>query len=197
MKVEDMSQHFGSVIALTTVLFSVACGLPYEQDVQEVADRYAFRHKEDCQSWLYSAQTGFRYCASPPVVLATIEDDAPGFEGMDDGPTDLASLSERGEVVYAQLCSTCHQAEGQGMAGQFPPLAGSGDYYGDAQNHAKIIVHGLQGLIVVQGQEYNGVMAEHGSKLTDYDIAAVATYERNSWGNADGIVVPADVAAVR
>jgi mono/diheme cytochrome c family protein len=83
------------------------------------------------------------------------------------------------------------------MAGQFPPLAGSGDYYGDAQNHAKIIVHGLQGLIVVQGQEYNGVMAEHGSKLTDYDIAAVATYERNSWGNADGIVVPADVAAVR
>ena len=192
-----MSLHFSSLIAMASILFSAGCSLPYEQDAPAVAERYAFRHKTECQSWLYSAQTGFRYCASPPVELAPLEDDSPGFEGMDDGPTDLAALSERGEVVYAQLCSTCHQAEGEGMAGQFPPLAGSGDYYGDAQNHAKIIVHGLQGPIVVQGQEYNGVMAEHGSKLSDYDIAAVATYERNSWGNADGIVLPADVAAVR
>jgi len=57
-------------------------------------------------------------------------------------------------------------------------------------------VHGLQGEIVVLGTTYNSAMPPQGT-LSDYDIAAVATYERHSWGNNDGIVLPADVAAVR
>lgn len=192
-----MSHQFASIIALGFTLVASACSLPYEQDVEEVAKRYSYRYKESCQSWLYSAQTGFRYCASPAITLAGPGDGAPSFESMEDGPTDMASLVERGQVVYSQLCVTCHQSEGQGMDGQFPPLAGSGEFYGDAQNHAGIIVHGLQGAIVVQGQNYNGVMVEHGSKLTDYDIAAVATFERQSWGNNDGLVLPTNVAAAR
>ena len=115
---------------------------------------------------------------------------------MEEGPTDMASLKERGEVIYNQFCKTCHQADGNGTPGAFPPLAGSGDYYGDAQNHARIIIEGLSGPIEVQGQSYNGIMVPH-DHLTDYDIAAVATFERNSWGNADGIVLPEDVAAAR
>jgi mono/diheme cytochrome c family protein len=82
------------------------------------------------------------------------------------------------------------------VAGAFPPLAGSGGYYGSPENHARIIVHGLQGSIVVQGVTYNGAMPAQG-QLSDYDIAAVATYERSSWGNNDGIVMPEDVARVR
>ena len=102
----------------------------------------------------------------------------------------------RGEVVYGQVCAACHQGTGLGVAGAFPPLAGAGEYYGDPQNHARIIVHGLQGEIVVLGTTYNGAMPPQGS-LSDYDIAAVATYERHSWGNNDGIVLPDDVKAVR
>lgn len=196
-----MSQKLLIALPVFSLLFATACAdvqlLEQDRDAAEVAERYSFRYFGECQSWLYSSKTGYRYCASPAVTLASGGDTGPSFETMEDGPTDLAALNERGEVVYKQLCSTCHQGDGQGMAGQFPPLAGSGDYYGNAQNHARIIVHGLQGPIVVQGVDYNGVMAEHGSKLSDYDIAAVATYERHAWGNNDGIVMPDDVAAVR
>ena len=90
----------------------------------------------------------------------------------------------------------CHQADGKGLPGSFPPLAGAGEYYGDPQNHARIIVHGLQGEIEVLGVKYNGAMPAQGN-LSDYDIAAVATYVRNAWGNDDGIVTPEDVQAVR
>ncbi|MCH2119344.1 MAG: cytochrome c [Pirellulales bacterium] len=189
-----MSHKFVSAISLLS--FLTACGLPYEQDIAEVGERYSFRYNGECSSWLYSAQTGFMYCASPAIDLPTGDGGGSGYDGMEDGPTDLASLSERGEVIYNQVCKTCHQADGAGTPGAFPPLAGSGEYYGDAQNHARIIIHGLSGPIVVQGQDYNGVMTPH-DYLTDYDVAAVATYERNSWGNADGIVLPSDAAAAR
>ena len=189
-----MSQKFVSTISLGPYS-PAACGLPYEQDIQQVGERYTFRYNGECSSWLYSARTGYKYCASPAIDLPSEIGDAPEFEGMEEGPEDMASLIERGEVIYTQYCQVCHQADGKGSAA-FPPLAGSGDYYGSAQNHAKIIVHGLNGEIVVQGVTYNGAMAPHGH-LTDYDIAAVATFERNSWGNEDGIVLPTDVAAVR
>ena len=68
---------------------------------------------------------------------------------------------------------------------------------GDAANHARIIVHGLSGPIEVQGVAYNGSMPPQGGQLSDYDIAAVATYERHAWGNNDGIVTPDVVASVR
>lgn len=102
----------------------------------------------------------------------------------------------RGADVYAKICAPCHQATGKGIPGAFPPLAGSGAFYGSPQKHAGIIINGLSGPITVQGQAFNGAMPPQGS-LSDLDIAAVATYVRNSWGNADGIVTPADVAAAR
>ena len=191
-----MSHKFVSAISIAALSVLTACGLPYEQDIAEVGERYTFRYNGECSSWLYSSQTGFRYCASPAISFPTASGAGPAFEGMEEGPTDMASLKERGEVIYNQFCKTCHQADGNGTPGAFPPLAGSGDYYGDAQNHARIIIEGLSGPIEVQGQSYNGIMVPH-DHLTDYDIAAVATFERNSWGNADGIVLPEDVAAAR
>jgi mono/diheme cytochrome c family protein len=102
-----------------------------------------------------------------------------------------------GKEVYTRVCAACHQASGDGLAGVFPPLAGAGGYYGDAQNMAKIIVHGLNGEIVVKGQTYNGVMPAQGVLLSDEEIAAVATFVRTNFGNDDGPVTVADVAAVR
>ncbi len=166
------------------------------RDVDEVNARYPHKYKEGtCASWLHSAKTGHKYCASP-AFAAAVEMPPQAVEKVDETKVDKASLVARGEVVYGQVCSACHQANGQGVPGAFPPLAGAGEFYGDAQNHAKIIVHGLQGEIVVLGATYNSAMPPQGT-LSDYDIAAVATYERHSWGNNDGIVLPADVAAVR
>lgn len=166
------------------------------RDVDEINARYPHKYKEGtCSSWLHSASTGHKYCGSP-AFAAKVDIPQQAAPAVDETAIDKASLMARGEVVYGQVCAACHQGNGMGVAGAFPPLAGAGEFYGDAQNHAKIIVHGLQGEIVVLGTTYNSAMPPQGA-LSDYDIAAVATYERHSWGNDDGLVLPADVAAVR
>lgn len=93
-----------------------------------------------------------------------------------------------GKKVFTQNCAVCHQPNGQGVPGQFPPLAGSEwvlakeGWHGD--NHiVKIVINGLQGVVQVKGQNYNSVMAPWGKVLKDEQIAAVLTYVRNEWGN--------------
>ena len=68
---------------------------------------------------------------------------------------------------------------------------------GDCQKHAGMVINGLNGEIVVDGVTYNGVMTPQGELLDDLKIAAVLTYERNSWGNDFGDCSPADVAKAR
>ncbi len=101
-----------------------------------------------------------------------------------------------GQALFAGTCSTCHQADGKGMAGVFPPLAGS-DYL--AKGNAALIgvvLNGLTGPVTVNGQDYNSVMPPM-SQLTDDEIANILTYVQNSWGNAGGQVSKEEVAAVR
>lgn len=187
---------------LTLALVTTGCGHSFTQDPTEILARYPHRVRSgDCSSWLTSAQTGHPYCASPAFnvhvdpPLAAPGTAAPDpTQGLD--PTDQAAMIAAGETLYGDNCAVCHQANGQGLAGSFPPLAGAGSYYGSAQNHARIIVHGLSGPIVVSGVSYNGAMPPQGN-LSDLTIAAIATYERNAWGNSDGMVTPEDVAAVR
>jgi mono/diheme cytochrome c family protein len=185
-------------IALLTTVAALAlsgCSRPRQGDIAAIAEHHPHRHAGPCHSWLHSHKTGFRYCASPPIEVEL--DIEPKFEAPpEDGPVTQAALMERGEKVYGNVCAACHQANGQGLGETYPPLAGSGGYYGDAQNMSRIIVHGLNGEIVVQGKTYNGAMPPQGH-LTDYEIAAAATFVRNSWGNDDGMVTPEDVAAVR
>lgn len=108
----------------------------------------------------------------------------------------LAGLSEFGEKVYGARCAQCHQGDGQGNGG-YPPLAGSTDFFGDAVNHARIVVHGMANIpIVVQGQAYSGNMPAQ-KDLTDTELAGVLTYVRNAWGNEAGLVLPEDVAEAR
>jgi mono/diheme cytochrome c family protein len=188
-----------------TVLFlaSLGCQLrPYDRDPQEINARYALKFKEPCSVWLTSPATGYKYCSSPaftveaPGAAAFAPKPAAAFASVADGPTDEAALKAHGEKVYGAICASCHQPNGTGVAGAFPPLVAAGSFYGSAENHARIIVHGLSGAIVVNGVNYNGAMPAQG-QLSDYDIAAVATFERTSWGNNDGIVMPEDVARVR
>lgn len=109
-------------------------------------------------------------------------------------------LMEKGKEVYlnsALACKTCHQEDGKGQAGVFPPLVGQKDHMGDCVKHAAIVIYGMSGELVVDGVTYNGVMTPQGTMLNDLEIAAVTSYERNSWGNDYGWCSPADAAAAR
>jgi len=121
-------------------------------------------------------------------------------------PTWLAAQIDSGKEIYMKaapgggLCFTCHQPNGQGISGQFPPLAGSDWVLGEKERLIKISIHGLMGEIEVNGVKYNNVMAPPGippGSLTDKQIADVLTYIRNEWGNSASAVSPEEVATVR
>ncbi len=108
----------------------------------------------------------------------------------------LEERIEAGKKLYATHCSACHQPEGQGLAGAFPPLAGS-DYLAEGPAPAiKAVIAGLSGPITVNGVEYNSVMPAL-AYLSDSDVADVVTFVINSWGNPGGEVNAAEVAAAR
>jgi cytochrome c oxidase subunit 2 len=120
-------------------------------------------------------------------------------------------LMAHGEKVYTTTCAACHQATGTGVPGVFPPLAAGHPFaasdallkplrergfldesgkvvMGPLEDHIQIVLHGIPG----------SAMQAFGGQLNDADLAAVITYERNSFGNTTGDVVqPADVAAAR
>jgi mono/diheme cytochrome c family protein len=93
-------------------------------------------------------------------------------------------------------CMACHQADGRGVAGNYPPLDGSRFVSGRPDVLAALLLHGLQGQVTVEGETFNGVMPSW-SHLDDDQIAAVMTYVRSSWSNQAPAVAPEVVAAVR
>ena len=120
-----------------------------------------------------------------------------GGGGVAKGPPDPMVVGKR---LFTANCVACHQATGQGVAGQFPTLVGSewvlgGDWHGD--NHlVKILLHGLQGPIQVKGNTYNGAMPPW-KQLKDDQIAMILTYIRNEWGNSAPPITAEQVAKVR
>ncbi|HEU4844773.1 MAG TPA: copper-containing nitrite reductase [Burkholderiaceae bacterium] len=85
-----------------------------------------------------------------------------------------APLQARGKAVYDSTCAACHQADGKGVAGVFPPLANS-DYFQQRPDEvASIVLHGRGGEIVVNGEHYNGAMPPQ--DLSDDDVTAVINY---------------------
>ncbi|MCD1610057.1 cytochrome c oxidase subunit II [Stutzerimonas kunmingensis] len=96
----------------------------------------------------------------------------------------LAELTERGEKIYQTSCASCHQVGGEGIPPMFPALKGSAIATGDIEAHINIVVNGKPGT----------AMAAFGKQLSEVDLAAVITYERNAWGNETGeMVTPKDV----
>jgi mono/diheme cytochrome c family protein len=90
-----------------------------------------------------------------------------------------------GKWVYEKNCQTCHQADGQSLALLIPPLAGSDFLVKHKERIPCIIKHGLEETIVVNGQEYSGIM--YGIKgISDVDITNVINYVNNSFGNKNG-----------
>lgn len=100
-----------------------------------------------------------------------------------------------GRRTYSS-CAACHQTDGQGVAGAYPPLKGAEWVTGDPRILARILLHGLQGPISVRGTNYSGAMPAW-SSLSSEELAGVMTYIRNSWGNEAGEVSATLVADVR
>ena len=186
------------------VLLAACDAIP--EDSKFVQGRYLGHHGAPCPSWVTSTVSGRVYCSSPhrpydttPAYVAArpvVNDSA--FVGFDTkSPEDQkALLVAEGEKVYANNCVACHQALGTGMAGNFPPLANDPLVTtGTPEEHVAIILKGLSGK-EIGGVVYPGAMASFAT-LTDNQVAAVATYERSSWGNAASVILPAQVAAVR
>jgi mono/diheme cytochrome c family protein len=86
-----------------------------------------------------------------------------------------------GAKLYAQNCAGCHQAQGQGVPGAFPPLAKNPELFND-DYPALVVLFGLQGPIEVNGQKINSAMPPFGH-LSDAEIAAIVNYVRGAWGN--------------
>ena len=101
-----------------------------------------------------------------------------------------------GQVLFAGTCSTCHQPDGKGMEGVFPPLAGSDYIKANPKRLPEIILHGMVGPVKVNGKDYNSNMPPM-SQLTDDEVANIGTYVLNSWGNPGGQVTKAEAAAAR
>jgi len=109
--------------------------------------------------------------------------------------TSKAERVELGKQIYSQTCFACHQGEGQGIAGAFPPLAKSDYLNADVDRAIGIMLHGKTGEITVNGEKYNSVMTAQ--TLTDEEAANVLTYIYNSWDNNGTEVTPADVMRVK
>jgi mono/diheme cytochrome c family protein len=104
---------------------------------------------------------------SPVFVFASLQDGLP------------ASV-ERGKIVYESNCVSCHMADGKGLEGAFPPLAGT-KRLTDKARLVKIVVNGTSGPMEVNGTTYDMEMMP--LNLSDKEIMDVLNYVRNSWGN--------------
>jgi cytochrome c oxidase cbb3-type subunit II len=105
--------------------------------------------------------------------------------------------ASRGQALYATYCAACHQANGEGVPGQFPPLKGSSAVNRpDATKHIDVVLNGLQGARV-SGITYTNPMPAYGATLNDADVAAIVDYERGAWGNHGLLITPAQVAGER
>lgn len=111
-------------------------------------------------------------------------------------PIVAAPATFDGAAVFASRCASCHQANGQGLPGAFPPLAGSPYVTHASAPIVDILLRGLDGPVTVGGQPFNGVMPSFAT-ASDAELAAVISYVRGAFGNAADAVDEATVAHAR
>ncbi|MDI1319228.1 MAG: copper-containing nitrite reductase [bacterium] len=104
---------------------------------------------------------------------------------------------EKGKQVYMGLCFACHQPDGKGLPGAFPPLAGSDYLLADRERAIRTVLKGQTGPITVNGVIINSAMPPQEAVLTDQQIADVLTYVYNSWGNKGDAFTRDDVKSIR
>lgn len=148
----------------------------------------------------YAAQTW-----SPPDEMASSPTYAAwsGEPGRDAGTGRAAgegpgtAAAGTGAALYRTSCASCHQTNGQGVEGAFPPLAGDPVVTAeDPTRHVEIVLFGLQGE-AIEGVAYPTPMPAWAEQLSNEEVAAVVNHERTSWGNDAPTVTAAEVAEIR
>jgi mono/diheme cytochrome c family protein len=119
-----------------------------------------------------------------------------GPDNINIASTGFQAEKSEGNQQYIKHCLQCHQTDGKGVRGMFPPLAGNEKIKGPATDIIKIVLFGLEGPLTVNERDYNQPMPPQ-AYLTDKQIADILSYIRNSWGNLASNVTPADVGKVR
>jgi len=104
---------------------------------------------------------------------------------------DKKKIMKYGKKLYTTNCSACHQMNGAGIPGAFPPLAKSDFIKNDEKVVFSSILLGNKGKMTVNGVDYNGVMPP--VKMNNKEIAAVTTFIMNSWGNKGKVYSPKQV----
>lgn len=103
---------------------------------------------------------------------------------------------DQGKEIYLSECAECHNLNGEGVPGTYPPLSDKNDFVGD---NGKVIFgsiyFGNEGEMTVNSELYNGIMDP--VEMSAEDAALVVTYIMNSWGNAGGVYTAEDAASVR
>ena len=149
----------------------------------------------------------FRQLVALPLIAASFlaygQEQPPTSRGGDTAVHDAEvaagsteALMAKGKSVFNANCAACHQPDGKGLKGAFPPLAESDYLRGDRRQVIGAALFGLSGPITVNGEEYNGVMPSLGH-LRDADLAAALTYVFGSWGNDLAAVSASEVASIR
>jgi mono/diheme cytochrome c family protein len=132
-----------------------------------------------------------------PMLVPTMAKKGGGPQGPGGGAAELTPV-DRGKKVFSANCQVCHQADGQGSAGQgYPPLAGSEITNGGSRRAAMVVLKGLQGPITVKGKQYGSAVMQPWESLGDQKVADVLTYERQAWGNKGSPVTKEQIAALR
>jgi len=135
----------------------------------------------------------------PPDQRARILDYLGTYLGPNPPPAGAAAAPAAktakvdGGAVFNEQCAACHQPNGEGVAGQFPPLAHNRDIFLSADFPARVALFGLKGKIAVNGHDFDAEMPPL-DVLSDAEIAAAVSYVRESWGNAS--LRPKDMPAI-
>lgn len=106
----------------------------------------------------------------------------------------LAEANVTGKKIFESTCFACHQLDGKGLPGAFPPLAKS-DYIANKNKAISAVVHGLDGKVKVNGIEFNSVMPPQA--LSDDEVSAVLNFVYSSWGNKSQKVSIEEVKKIR
>ena len=145
-----------------------SAGIPRDAWAAVLSDmrQYGLRLAPDQRDQILEYLAAYLGPNPPPAAAAT----PPG-----------AALAD-GQTVYMDNCAACHQADGQGVAGQFPPLAGNPDLFLDRLYPVYVVLNGLKGPLTVEDEQFRAAMPAF-AHLSDGGVAAVVNYVRAAWDN--------------
>lgn len=121
---------------------------------------------------------------------------APLFFALSLFSTQALADTTAGKTAYQQYCQACHQADGTGVPGAFPPIANNPNVVGKPEYIAQAVIGGVNGPLEVNGTQYNGVMPSM-AYISNEVIADLANFIEQEWNGSGTKVTAEDIEALR